>query len=88
MNGGGKQIGDSPMCTAIYSDVGPVTFPGTGNINVNPIFVNPAQGDFHLMGTSPAKDAANPATTLADDADGDARPQGQRRDMGADEIKP
>lgn len=86
--GGGKQIGDSSMCATSYSDVGPDLISGVGNINANPMFVNPAQGDFHLMRTSPAKDAANPAATLVDDADGDARPQGQLRDIGADEIKP
>jgi hypothetical protein len=49
--------------------------------------VRSVQRDFHLMGTLPAKDAANPAATLVDDTDGDVRPQGLRRDIGADEIK-
>lgn len=88
VSSGGTQIGGDAMCAATYSDVGPDTISGVGNINADPMFVNPAQSDFHLVSTSPARDAANPAATLADDADGDARPQGQQRDMGADEIKP
>jgi hypothetical protein len=86
VTGGGKQLGGSAMCSAAYSDVGD-TVAGTGNINVDPMFANAAQNNFHLMPTSPAKDVADPAATLAEDVDGDARPQGARRDMGADEIK-
>jgi hypothetical protein len=87
VNGGGQQLGGSPLCVASYSDVGPDAATGTGNINMPPMFVNAAQGDFHLARSSPAKDVADPAATLPDDVDGDTRPQGPRRDMGADEIK-
>jgi hypothetical protein len=86
VTGGGKQLGGSAMCTANYSDVGDL-IAGTGNINADPLFVNAALNNFHLMPTSPAKDAADPAATLTEDFDGDARPQGSRRDMGADEIR-
>jgi hypothetical protein len=88
VNGGGQQLGGSTMCVASYSDVGPDPAPGATNINMPPMFVNAAQGNFHLASTSPAKDAADPAATLPDDIDGDIRPQGPRRDMGADEIRP
>lgn len=87
VNAGGKQLGGSPMCTATYSDVGPDPAAGATNINVLPMFNALAQGDFHLASTSPCKDAADPAATIPDDIDGDTRPQGPRRDMGADEIK-
>ena len=87
VSAGGKQLGGSAMCTAIHSDVGPDPSAGTGNINMDPMFVN-LQNNFHLMSTSPAKDVADPAATIAEDIDGDLRPQGLRSDMGADEIKP
>jgi hypothetical protein len=80
------QVGGA-MCSWSYSDVGPNTIAGTGNINADPLFANPTQGDFHLMPTSPARDAANPAATINVDFDGDARPQATRSDMGADEIR-
>jgi len=38
---------------------------GQGNIDSNPIFVDPLSGDFHLTGTSPCIDSGNP------DLDGD-----------------
>lgn len=88
VTGIGKQLGGSPMCFASYSDVGPDPAPGTTNINADPLFASVAQSDFHLMGTSPAKDVADPAATLSEDVDGDSRPQGARRDMGADEVRP
>lgn len=87
VNGGGQQLGGSAMCVASYSDVGPDPAPGATNINMPPMFVNAAQGNFHLTSASPAKDTANPAAVMPDDIDGEARPQGARRDMGADEVK-
>lgn len=87
VNGGGQQLGGSPMCSATYSDVGPDPAAGGTNINMAPMFVSAPQNNFHLMATSPAKDVADPAATLAEDIDGDVRPQGPRRDMGADEIQ-
>jgi hypothetical protein len=57
-------------------------------INIAPGFVNPSAGDFHLMSTSPAIDAADPAATISADYDGTPRPQGARRDIGAFEYKP
>ena len=84
---GRTQVGGN-NCSWSYSDIGPDTVTGTGNINQDPLFVAPGQGNFHIAPTSPAKDAADPAATLSFDVDGEARPQGAGRDMGADEIVP
>ncbi len=88
VGGGGKQIGGSANCTTTYSDIGPDPTVGTGNINMDPMFVNAVQNNFHLAPGSPCKDAADPAASLPTDIDGDTRPQGSARDMGADEVKP
>lgn len=71
-----------------YSDIGPDAAAGTGNISTDPQFVNAAQKNYHILSGSPCKDAADPAASLAVDIDGDARPQGLRSDIGADEYKP
>ena len=84
---GGKQLGGSVNCSASYSDIGPDAVSGTGNISGDPLFVSPSTGNFHLQASSPARDTADPAATLETDVDGDLRPQGSSRDIGADEIK-
>ncbi len=86
VSGGGAQIGGSANCATTYSDIGPDTVAGTGNINADPLFVNVAQSNFHIMSGSPAKNTADPAATLTVDFDGDPRPQGAHSDMGADET--
>jgi hypothetical protein len=50
-------------------------YPGTGNIDVDPLFVDAAAGDFHLQPISPCIDAGDPASPLD--------PDGTRVDMGA-----
>lgn len=85
VSGGGHQIGGSANCTTRYSDIGPDAAPGTGNLDADPAFASAAQHDYHLAATSPCKDAADPAATLDIDIDGDHRPRGPARDMGADE---
>jgi hypothetical protein len=44
--------------------------------------------NYHLNAASPMKDHANPTATLANEFDGDSRPHGAARDIGADEISP
>lgn len=48
-------------------------FTGTGNLNLDPQFVDPASGDFRLKASSPALDAGDNATLSldTDDRDGD-----------------
>jgi hypothetical protein len=50
-------------------------------------FVNPATLDLHLLATSPAVDAADPANFPATDIDGGHRPLGRGPDAGAHELR-
>ena len=62
--------------TATYSDIqGDGIYPGTANINADPLFVDPASGDVHLGPGSPCIDAGlNTAPNLPDtDFEGDPR---------------
>ena len=66
-----------------------------GNINANPLFINPAQGDYHLQQGSPSIDTGdNQALNLPDtDLDGDPRildgngDENAIVDMGVDEFR-
>jgi len=74
-NGENAFLNDGSGTLAVaYSDVQEIT-PGDGNINADPLFVNAAAGDFHLMAGSPCIDAGDPASPLD--------PDGTRADMGA-----
>lgn len=85
----GTQVGGSASCTWTYSDIGPAqTVAGTGNINTDPMFVDPATRNFHIMPGSPVENLADAAATVPVDLDGDARPQDGRSDIGADELVP
>ena len=64
-------------------------YTGAGNLNVNPLFVNPADSNFHLQSLSPVIDSC--ATGQSNDFDNEARPVTYVRpaipyDMGADEA--
>ena len=58
----------------------------SGASNADPLFVDLVQNNFHLASGSPARDAVD--TGPATDFEGDARPQGTRFDIGADEAAP
>lgn len=84
---GAAQVGGDADCVWSYSDIGPQALAGTGNIATDPMFADPATSNFHLMSSSPAKNAADPAAMLPKrDIDGDLRGQGGRSDMGCDEV--
>ncbi|HEV7557201.1 MAG TPA: choice-of-anchor Q domain-containing protein, partial [Kofleriaceae bacterium] len=57
-------------------------------LGVDPKLKDVPNGDFHLTMTSPAIDAADPNTALEIDFDGNARPVGTARDLGAYEFRP
>ncbi|MDY7080093.1 MAG: choice-of-anchor Q domain-containing protein, partial [Chloroflexota bacterium] len=53
----------------------------------DPAFVNPEQGDYHILATSAALDAGVDSG-VATDIDGHSRPQYDGYDLGADELSP
>jgi hypothetical protein len=61
---------------------------GTGNINSDPFFVYPGNGNYHLSASSPCIDAGDPSYISGGetDIDGDARVLNGRIDIGADEF--
>lgn len=83
--------GDDPQvvgdCELEYSNVGG-GLAGTGNIDEPPTFVAADARDYHLAAGSAGIDDGDPATPVANDLDGDSRPQGARPDIGADERLP
>jgi len=64
--------GSSPSAT--YSDI-QGGYPGTGNINADPLFSTHPDSVYHLTGASPCIDAGDPASPLD--------PDSTRADMGA-----
>ena len=66
---------DLNSCLAEYSNIEDGDN-GTGNISVDPQFIFPSTGDFHLQPNSPCIDAGDPDTQYND-------PDGSRNDMGA-----
>ena len=99
--GSGIEYGTATSCilwgnsvystTVTYSDV-QGGYAGTGNIDADPLFVNAASGDLHLMTGSPCIDAGTatalpPGVTLpVTDFDGKPRIIGSAPDMGAFEF--
>jgi len=86
VTGTGAQVGGDTDCTWTYSDIGPAGPAGTGNIDIDPQFVDASARNFHLMSASPAQNVGDLAATVGRDIDNDLRPQGGRSDMGADEV--
>jgi hypothetical protein len=60
----------------------------SGNIRLNPLFVDPGNNDFHLQATSPCVDTGTDTGAPNDDKDGIPRPQSAGFDMGAYEYAP
>ncbi len=70
-----------------YSDVR-ADMLGTGNINADPAFVDPANVNFRLQRNSPCIDAGTPSGAPGTDIVGTVRPAGSGVDMGAYEYGP
>jgi len=90
--GGGIYRGGGTM-TADYNDVwnnsgGDYSGVSGGphSLSVDPLLVDPANGNLHLQSTSPCIDQGN-ATSLSQDLDGGARTVGPAPDIGADEFQ-
>jgi hypothetical protein len=85
-NTGNEQIWGTSNITFSNIEGG---YEGIGNLDVDPMFVDPESGDFHLMSSSPLIDAgrttAVPSGVIVD-VDGDPRVIAARVDMGADEV--
>jgi len=91
-----NDYGPGPDPEDFYIEVGGENLSQGGNINTDPLFVDPASGDFHLWRNSPCVDEGkNSAQKLPDtDFEGDPRRidgdnDGKRKvDIGADEYGP
>jgi hypothetical protein len=82
-------------CVVTYSDIGGgATWPGAGNINQNPAFVDPSSDDYRLQPGSQAIDVAPALVCPPADLHGIVRPQDgdgdtvAECDMGAHEYLP
>ena len=74
----------SSSITVTYSDV-QGGWEGEGNIDADPLFVNPENGDYHLQAASPCIDAGTPIGAPPTDKDGN--PRDEFPDMGAYEYQ-
>ncbi len=85
---GNTAPGIDPLCTVTNSVVEAGYTGGSANVSMNPMFVDPAMGNFHLMMMSPAAEKGTPAAMFGIDRDGQDRPlpEGSNPDPGADEI--
>jgi hypothetical protein len=63
-------------------------FAGTGNVDVDPLFVDMSADDLHLQAGSPCIASGDPAGPFAKDVDGNVRDVAGQNEMGADERKP
>ena len=89
--GTGTQAGISvsnSSLTVAYSNVKNFSNPGAGNISTDPLFMNPAAGNYHLQATSPCINtgSASVASLGPTDLDGLPRNLGGTPDMGAYEF--
>lgn len=78
VKGGQSSVQVDPNSTLVW---------GSGMIDADPLFVDSANGDFHLTWDSPCRDTGdNSVVTELFDFEGDPRIVGSTVDMGADEF--
>ena len=58
----------------------------SSDLSSDPLFKNASEGDYSLDAASPCVDAGTSLYTVAEDADGETRPQGLDVDVGMDEY--
>jgi hypothetical protein len=58
-------------------------WPGTGNIDADPLFIDRTRADFHLRYLSPCRDSGDDEAATSEDMEGDLR---SASDIGADEF--
>ena len=83
-----KQISNSETVNVSYSNV-QGSFDGEGNINNDPLFVDPSNGNYRLLSNSPCVNAGDPNSPIGQyetDLDGNPRLVDGRVDMGAYEF--
>lgn len=87
--------GDSPVELTCNSSPHNVSFsciegdwPGPGNVDADPLFIDAASGDYHLDYNSPCRETGNNNTPwlAEEDFEGDPRVEYTAVDMGADEF--
>lgn len=76
---------DSGSPTAKFCDI-MGGYSGEGNMDTDPLFVDAANDDYHLGEDSPCVDSGTADGSPDTDFEGDARPQGDGIDIGADEV--
>ena len=77
-----------PGGTSLYTCTLPMAMPGVGNIATNAYFVDAANGNFNLTGSSPCVNAGDNAYASSYDLDGKPRIVGGTVDMGCYEFVP
>ena len=77
-------LDEDSSITVTYSDI-QGGWEGEGNIDADPLFVDPDNGDYHLQSGSPCIDAGTPEGAPPDDIEGN--PRDEFPDMGAYEYQ-
>ncbi len=83
-NGSGTDIVGQGNVTSTYANsLFETPLPGDNNLSIDPLFLDPSNGDFQLDWASPAVDVGNPSfLNPATDLNGNPRQQGNGLDLG------